>query len=438
MAKTTTPNPRQKGRTAAILPRPAAITPTSSKKKVANLPYYRVFVLQSGQMKQFDTQAEAQEFMSEYDTLISSMETFTSRQKMQAFVKSGAVATPTKSPKALDTTIEEMSPEEKTTFNRIRTLMEQAKPQNTMNFDWKSTKKADKFVTTMSPKNAEKLDQWFLKTPFDRVIMNYFTECPSDLSYVNEFFQNIKLATARDPDKGPNDPKTSKSKTSDREFPCYVMYTVVTIPVEEFASATQEEEWIKGVLHASMNALRVAQRGPLFMEICRAAYSERMYKAMMSPTAYGGNFTTYIQQCRIKCHRMDNLNKSIVKDEANVIKMQLMESERATKKYPHDDLYSDQKELLEDRKPAPIQNRPSPCTTKNTTPTKKAAPTQKRPYARAAQNTTPTKKTKQGVVIKHEHTTNGNSVTRKNAHKKQTECDAVAVPASDTESENDG
>lgn len=311
--------------------------------------------MHDGSMRAFTDPTEACEFVSEYDTVISSMESFPNRAQMDAFLKSGpkTASTPVKAGQVV--TLDDMSPDDKSKFNRIRTLMEDAKPKNTTEFDWKTTKRADKFLVTMRPLSADGKMQWTCKPPLQRVLIGYFSECPTDNTYVNEFFAGLKLAPLRDPNQGPDVILVSKAKNSDREFKCFVMYSIVSIPVEQFTTALQEEQWIKGTLHSVFNAIRVAQRTALFMQIVESAYSPAMYKAMMSETAYGGNFTEYIQHCRIKCIRLENLNKYITKDDANDIKLTLMQAERQHKKYPGNDLYSDQMDVLETPQPATIK-----------------------------------------------------------------------------------
>lgn len=374
---------------------PTEVSPSPRKKQVE--PYFRVYVMQDGAMKQFTDPIEACEFVSEYDTVISSMESFPNRAQMLAFLKSGPTkaSTPVKPGQVI--TLDEMSPEDKSKFNRIRTLMEDAKPKNTIAMDWKCTKKAEQFAVVFRPLNDQGLPQWSLKPPFQRVITSYFKECPSDLKHVNEFFENLKLAPQRDPDQGPDCIKMSKAKNSDKEYKTFVMCSLITIPIEKFTSAVEEEEWIKGCLHNVFNEIRAAQRTNLFMKIVKAAYSPKMYAAMMSDKAYGGTFTDYVQGAKIKCTRLENLNKFITKDEANDIKMTLMTSEREHKKYPNDDLYSDQKHYATIKtEPGTMSATPTKCKPQNTekksTPKKRAATKPKASSPKKKRQSSKTKK----------------------------------------------
>ena len=364
----------------------AGVTPSPRNKQ----PYFRVCVMHDGTMKGFDDPAESCEFVQECDSCISSTESFPTRELMEAFLKSGTPKTPSPVKSGGYVDLNALSPDDNLKLTRFRNILKADSPQNTMAFYWKTTKRATQCVVIFRPLNAETNPMWFMKAPFHRVCIGFYAENPTDLAHVNEFFANLKLAPLRDQDKGPDAIKMTKMKNSDREFQNFVMYSTITIPVDQMTTALQEEEWIKGACHGVVNNLRSAQRTALFMECVRAAYSEKMFKSMMSQTAYGGNFSAYIQGAKIDCVRLDNLNKYIVKENANDIKMELMKTELPKKKFPGKDLYSDQ--LLLNIKTEPVDDTsitPPPAkkgrktapkktstakTTKKTTAQKKAQP----------------------------------------------------------------
>ena len=307
-----------------------------------------------GKMRKCDSRNEAEDFENEYKECLVNQQQFTSRKKMDEYFRAGMEATkshttPTKNGNDVkNVAIDDMSPEDKAKYNKIQTLMEEARPQPEFKLYWLTTKNSPTVAVLFRPVNDRGEPQWFMKPPFDAVVQAFFTACPSSTNAVNQFFVNLKQADQRDPNQGPNDVMMSKPKKEGAPtFKQYVLWTTFELPVDTLTSAEEEEDYIELTLKHAINDLRQAQRNPLFMATVESAYSESFYKAMMSPKAYGGTFVTYIQKARTTVERCDNLNKHVILDASKEIKMKVFQNDQPEKKYPTDSLYRDQKEIKE-------------------------------------------------------------------------------------------
>ena len=315
---------------------------------------YRVYILDGGRdHRKVDSWDDAQEFEAEYATIIDSWSDFPTRTKMNKFLEQATkhteeTTTPAKNNSEDDTVavVENLTPDEKTKFNRIRTLLEEYKPHNAINVYWKTTKYSKLCCVLFCAKNEKDQDMWFIRPPFQHCVSGYHVEYPHSNIAVNEFWTNFRTAAMRDPDKGPSDAKMNIRKKDNAEFAQYIMWTTFTIPVESIPSAPKEQEFIEGVINESVGSLRQAQRTSVFMNVVKEAYSRTMYEAMMKPPMYGVNFPTYIQTARVKAIRLENLNKFVTLENSNEIKRLLFKHDLPEKKYPNDDLYNDQKESM--------------------------------------------------------------------------------------------
>jgi hypothetical protein len=319
---------------------PATVTPNPGGKSK-----FHLYILRNGKQRTFDNEDDAQEFFQEYENIVVTKEAFATKAKLNAYVKQCVVTTPQKDtgPEviAID---EDMSPSDKASFNRIRTLIDDSKPTAAFVWYWKTTKKCGSVIIIFRPEDIKGDDMWMIKQPLDTVMRYYFKENPTEIEQVNEFFANMKLAKQRDSDKGNTDAKVTVRESDKKEFPHKVMWTHFTIPVQTLSSAEEEQNYIEATLQHATMAIRSAQRGPLFMKLVQSQFSEKMYRAMTKSDTYNGSFQDFMQKAKLKIKRCENLNTHVVQEEANDMKMFLFDKEFPDKKYPTDDLYKDQKE----------------------------------------------------------------------------------------------
>lgn len=310
---------------------------TPTKPKLKSNPYkkyYVVYTLTSGDMESFEDIEASMEFQQEYESLISSSQYFDTKAKMNAFVTAGKDAAEKPDPDVEVISGEAMSPDDKNRFNRIRAMMEQAKPKDTLFIYWKTTPKSKIAVFVLVAKSQWKDRVWFVKKPFGDVLVNYFKATPTDNTFANDFLTNIKTAKERDQEKGNNDTRVEIRKTDGRSFDQYLMWTWCNLPIDKFESEQDEVTYIEENVGATIAHIRSAQRTTLFMHVVQTAYTEAMFNAMQTAKPNSTTFKDFVQKCRIQVEKCPNLNKFLILDESKTIQMFLWKNEVKTRKYP--------------------------------------------------------------------------------------------------------
>jgi hypothetical protein len=347
---------------AVAIEQPATPTRAVTKPAPANPPgkyKYWVYTLHDGRMQSFENYNDSMDFQEEYGALITNQETFSTKAQMMAYLSAGkngtGVTIKTEPGVVPDRALLSLSPEEKTRLTKINSMIDACKPHDTMKLWWKTNPMTSAAAYILDPLNHMGEGAWYIKRPFDMVLVNYFKATPTDNPFVNEFFTNIQTAKMRDEDKGPNDAKMSKRVTDTKEFTNYRMWTHTSLPYGSFKSIEDEDNYVIENLNAAMATLRTAQRTPIFMEVVKGAYSERMYEKMMEENKRSSNFPTFIQKFRIKCLKLQNLNKLVVLDDAKTIHLLLLKHGLPTRKYPREELVFENTDDGDDnKKPAAV------------------------------------------------------------------------------------
>lgn len=308
---------------------------------------YHVFVLNNGQKRYVKGENESDNFLEEYDDFIEEHKTFSSDKAARDFINSNENHT---HKKKKETTVksasrENLSPSDKDKLKRVKRIIERETPRPTICFDWKTTKHSHQVAVLIRPLGSDnKTPQWFLKTPFHRLLKGWFIENETEVSQINELFTNIALVKMRDPKKGPNDALTSPpTERNPKEYTQFVFWTHFTLPVRNLNSATQEQGFIEHLLVDAVRKLKVEAKSHVFKSAAEMTYTPKQWESMNNPTAYGGTWDYYFSTCRTATKRCDNLNTFVVMDDVKLIKNYLFSNELPEKKYPTDDLYPDQK-----------------------------------------------------------------------------------------------
>ena len=328
------PRPKRKGGAAAKKQTPPKkskpTNPYKSKK------YYAVYTLVSGDIESFEDLTSAMEFQADHEALIASSERFDTKAKMMAFIKTSKKAQAIKTEQDGDTPATQqiaMSPEDKTKLNRIKDMMDAARPCDSWTFYYKTTPKSNIVIVIFVALNQWNENMWFVKRQLQSVLVNYFKTNPTDNNFVNDILTNVQSVKMRDKEKGPNAQLEIIGKDK-RKYAQSYLWSWANLPETSFASMQDEDNLLDEQFHETMTYIRSAQRTPLFMAVVKQAYSENMFNAMINDTKNSSGFTTFFQNCRVSTAKISNLNTFVILDEVKTMQMFLWKNSGQNRKYP--------------------------------------------------------------------------------------------------------
>jgi hypothetical protein len=269
--------------------------------------------------------------------------------------------------------VKTMSPEEKTKFDSIRIGIENSKPKATMHFLTKTTRLSNVVIVLFNPLAPDGKPMWFFKKPFDAILANYFKESPTGDAFTDDLFTNMQHSKRRDPDKGPDAVLMSEATASNsKTYAQFMLRSWANIPVGNFASATEEQEWIVKHLNVAWNHLRNAQRTALFMNVVKESMSPSFFGAMLKKKDWQPNLPGFIHDSRVKVEQCDNLNSYLILEEVKSLQLFLFKNKLPEKKYPNDDVV-----VKKEPESPRIHNAPAAHSTPNKKPkTSNVTPTE--------------------------------------------------------------
>jgi hypothetical protein len=367
----------------------------------------------------FDQSAEADDFMSEHDAIITNTHRFQTKAQMEAFVAASvptvkdANASVGATTPVIDLTL---SPEDKTKFMSMRSAMENAKNKHEVILHVRTTKKSSIALFILEAKRDTGADMFYFKSPLDKIWSQWFSNQPEKHEFTNDFFTTMQTAKRRDPEGDVNDRLVSVRTKDQQKFPVSILWCFVNIQVEKIASATDELKWFQDNADIAWNNFRRVQLQPLWTALLHASLSEGM-KTAFNVAKFGPNFSQFVQECRVVVKPLDNLNKYVILDEAKNMQLLLVKNELEHKKYPNDDLLNAPIKKEPANKPLATPKKKTPSTTKATVTTPKK---QKKPPAVTPNNDVANKDSDDDV-----------SIGSKNTESEDDDDHPVAKPADD-------
>jgi hypothetical protein len=302
---------------------------------------YWVFRMNNGEEEVIHTKDEAEEYETENSDIIEQIFKFASKEAMTKHqneakkFKSNNASSP---PKPTSVTPTPLTPEERIKLDRISAMIEQSRPTNKIELMFKTNSRATMAVVIITFRNEHGHHQWFCKPDIVAVTMcSYATHVPQDNEFVQKALQRMSYMRRRDTEKGPDHvkqvewkpPKGGESKWYDQ----HIAFTYVDIPFRDLQSVEDEENYLLDNLTLLGNTIKKIMQSALFLDAYKNTLnSASMWKAMTEPKS-GKNIMQYINDCKIKPMKCENINTYAVLEDTKSVTTFLFNTRHTERKY---------------------------------------------------------------------------------------------------------
>jgi hypothetical protein len=207
---------------------------------------------------------------------------------------------------------------------------------------YKTNSRATMAAVIIAFRNENGQHQWFCKPDIFAVTMSsYVTHVPQDSEFIQKALQRISYMRRRDTEKGPEHVKQMEWKPPNggatKWYDQYIAFTYVDIPFADLHSDEEEEHYLLDNLTILGNTIKKIMQGALFLDAYKNTLkSASMWNAMTQPKS-GKNIIEYINDCKIKPMKCENINTYAVLQDTKDVMTFLFNTRHTQRKYSREE-----------------------------------------------------------------------------------------------------
>ena len=311
--------------------------------KKPKTPRYFAFVLAVGKVEYAKTKKEAKVFEKENsEIIVDKIESYT-KEEFERHKNTAHAATPLK-PKGLRENTDTVSSpvltkEEQARMKAVLARIKESRAGDYLEVHYKTSSKATIAIFCLRFKNAEKKDDWRIKTNHLSVALtNTVVEFPCSNPLVNDALLSLDYGMMRDNSASPNT-AVSKSWTSPKDkiivFYEYVVYGHFPIPVYALHSAQEETGFIENTCKEIGKAILTILQEEYFKPAYEAAINRpNVWNNIADANNVNKQYWSWAKSAQVRVLKCESLNRHLILNEATELVGKLYESNQATVKFP--------------------------------------------------------------------------------------------------------
>jgi hypothetical protein len=280
---------------------------------------------------EFENESEARNFEEEHASMILEKREFASKAEKREYEKTQKRQKTTPVAEVSMVTPEKMTAEKLSNVEAMKNILQKERKTDNLLIIGKIN--GDCVTAIVKHLDEQGRDKWFHKPDhFALTARNYVKHLPREDPKVNNAILGLRTAVMRDNDKGVNDAKypmtkNQKEKKKDvksSKFPMKVAYTVIDIGKTDDAN---KEARVKTLLEKIGKEVRKMQMEEAYQVCLEYAIRSETFVRYLHE-ADGKDFKEYIEGISVSTQITDNLNKHIIRDDANKILLSIMERQQ--------------------------------------------------------------------------------------------------------------
>ena len=304
-------------------------------------PYGYAFKLLSGAIEHLEHGPAADSFKACWEEAITNTETFQTKAEMDLFKASLSITTPTKNDPAIaEDQDNELTDSDKILLNAIKGGIDQNRPSNKVELNYRSTSMSTVAAVIMHFKNIDGTDDWGIKPSAVMIALMQCNEnAPAQDPVIKDFINSFTVHDQRDPQKGDTcvltNEWTSPSSGKKMKFPYKLICGLIESPYHRLSSLADEDDYLRNKLQDAGSHIKRIMSGKIFRHCYEHALNQpAIWSAIGDPNKSNNYYLNYITACSICVNKMQKLTTHLVKDEAQTLFGKLFEHRVSRAKYP--------------------------------------------------------------------------------------------------------